>query len=115
VNYFSLEIALRRVDPEVALPYWDSTLDQNMPDARDSILWTPEFFGESDSVGNVINGPYANWQTVQGRADILRHNGAKGTLFTNNEVDTILRAVRYYRRWAAGGYRGYRMYLAARG
>jgi tyrosinase len=77
----------------VALPYWDSTLDQNMPDARDSVLWTPQFFGESDSVGNVINGPFGTWQTLTGRSNILRHIGSQGSLFTDNELNTVLQQV----------------------
>lgn len=46
--YFRYEIAIRLIDPELAVPYWDSTLDQSLPDARDSILWTESFFGTPD-------------------------------------------------------------------
>ena len=91
---FSLEIALRQVDPDVALPYWDSTLDQNLPDARDSVLWSSDFFGDSDSAGNVVNGPFANWRTVQGRDNILRQIGGQASLFTENELNTVLQQVK---------------------
>jgi tyrosinase len=66
-------------------------LDQNMPDSRDSVLWSPLFFGESDSFGNVINGPYAKWKTLEGRANILRHNGAasQAQLFTEDQINHI--------------------------
>uniref|UniRef100_A0A914VHX8 Tyrosinase copper-binding domain-containing protein n=1 Tax=Plectus sambesii TaxID=2011161 RepID=A0A914VHX8_9BILA len=83
------EIALRMIDPEVALPYWDSVLDQNLPDARDSVLWTSEFFGESDSAGNVFNGPYARWRTLEGRSTIQRHLARQGSLLTEDQLNTF--------------------------
>nr|CDJ81797.1 Tyrosinase and Metridin ShK toxin domain containing protein [Haemonchus contortus] len=60
-----VEIALRQVDPEVALPYWDSTLDENMPDSKDSIIWTNEFMGETVG-GYVVGGPFREWRTLEG-------------------------------------------------
>ena len=57
-----LEVALRQVDPNVALPYWDSTLDQGLPTPADSIIWSEQLFGNGD--GEVNIGPYANWQST---------------------------------------------------
>ena len=37
--YSRLEIALRSVDVDVFVPYWDSTLDEGLPTPRDSVLW----------------------------------------------------------------------------
>uniref|UniRef100_A0A914D835 Tyrosinase copper-binding domain-containing protein n=1 Tax=Acrobeloides nanus TaxID=290746 RepID=A0A914D835_9BILA len=53
------ENALRYVDPEVALPYWDSVLDDSLPDSQDSILWTGDFLGTTDEYGNITTGPFA--------------------------------------------------------
>ncbi|KAI1721618.1 common central domain of tyrosinase domain-containing protein [Ditylenchus destructor] len=85
-----IEIAIRQVDPTLALPYWDSVLDNNLPNPRDSILWTPEFMGGSDAAGNVNSGPFTPWRTISGRANVLRHVGAQGTLFQEREIAYIL-------------------------
>lgn len=59
-----IEIAIRQIDPTLALPYWDSVLDNNLPNSRDSIMWSNEFIGTSDTAGNVVGGPFANWMTI---------------------------------------------------
>ncbi|VDN35618.1 unnamed protein product [Cylicostephanus goldi] len=65
-----VEIAIRQVDPELALPYWDSTLEENMPNSRYSILWTNEFMGES-AAGSVNGGPFREWRTLESRVSAV--------------------------------------------
>ncbi|VDO69892.1 unnamed protein product [Heligmosomoides polygyrus] len=84
-----VEIALRQVDPELALPYWDSTLDENMPDSKDSIMWTNEFMGETVG-GSVAGGPFREWRTLEGLPRIRRAVGAKGKLFSEDEIRFML-------------------------
>lgn len=59
------EIALRQIDPSVAIPYWDSTLDNGLPDARDSVMWTKELMGTTDASGALTGGDFANFKTFQ--------------------------------------------------
>ncbi|VDO99568.1 unnamed protein product [Soboliphyme baturini] len=43
-----LELALRTYDVNIAIPYWDSSLDDGLPNPADSILWTDEFLGNGN-------------------------------------------------------------------
>uniref|UniRef100_A0AC35FDD3 Tyrosinase copper-binding domain-containing protein n=1 Tax=Panagrolaimus sp. PS1159 TaxID=55785 RepID=A0AC35FDD3_9BILA len=55
------EVALQREVPGVALPYWDSTIDNGLPDPSDSVLWTDELMGNGN--GYVKTGPFHDWDT----------------------------------------------------
>ncbi|MFH4980879.1 hypothetical protein AB6A40_007588 [Gnathostoma spinigerum] len=66
------EVALRLIDPEVSVPYWDSVVDHYLPDPRDSILFSDIFAGNTDIRGNVVTGPYAFWVAMNGYPTIIR-------------------------------------------
>ncbi|CAJ0932624.1 unnamed protein product, partial [Mesorhabditis belari] len=55
------EVALQKEVPGVAMAYWDSTLDQGLPDPADSVLWTDELMGNGN--GYVKTGPFKDWDT----------------------------------------------------
>lgn len=48
-------------------------MDGFLPDPRDSVLWTPYLFGETDQANNVVTGPYGNdFRTLEGNPYITR-------------------------------------------
>lgn len=58
----TLEIGMRQINSLVALPYWDSSLDQSLPRPCDSVLWTDDFIGNNQKY--LVSGPYKDWSTV---------------------------------------------------
>ncbi|CAB3408429.1 unnamed protein product [Caenorhabditis bovis] len=89
-----LEIVLREYlpDPDFGIPYWDSTLDSLLPDPKESIIFSEIFLGEVDDDGFVKNGPYHNWETMEGRSQILRKfdYDESGEVLNNPRVDWII-------------------------
>lgn len=69
---YRVEIALRLIDPSLAIPYWDSVLDSYLPDPRSSIMWSDYLVGDMAPNGYVITGPYAGFQTLEGNPSITR-------------------------------------------
>lgn len=55
------------------LPYWDFTLDREMKNPVDSVIFTDLFLGKSDNEnGEVISGPFGHW-----RRKIIRSVGKR--------------------------------------
>jgi len=82
-----MENALREKIPGVTIPYWDTTLDDELLDPRSSILWTPEFLGSAN--GFVADGPFANWDTPTG--PLLRQFGMGGTMLNWTYIHNAFR------------------------
>ncbi|VDM84536.1 unnamed protein product [Strongylus vulgaris] len=87
-----LEIALRRVDPSLALPYWDSSLDESLPSPRDSVMWGNELMGSQGSDGSVRTGAFRNWTTVDGSRVFVRNIGNVGNLMRGSDITTLINA-----------------------
>ncbi|RCN33518.1 shTK domain protein [Ancylostoma caninum] len=85
-----LEIAIRRVDPTLALPYWDSTMDGAIPSPADSVLWGNELMGTQDSTGAVRTGAFRNWPTVDGSRVFTRSIGTTGNLLQERDIATVV-------------------------
>lgn len=81
------EEALREKIPTVTLPYWDPTLDNEMDNPVDSILFTKHFVGNPD--GLVTTGPFANWHHEQG-GPLCRNVGAFGRLINREDIANIM-------------------------
>ncbi|KAK6745943.1 hypothetical protein RB195_012198 [Necator americanus] len=85
-----LEIALRRVDPTIALPYWDSTLDSTLPNPRDSSMFTNELMGRQGPDGSIQTGAFRGWRTADGSKVLRRNLGAAGTLLQQSDIDAAM-------------------------
>ena len=83
--YSRVEEALRRVNPSVSLPYWDSSLDFELANPADSLIWTMDFLGNGD--GFVNTGPFSNWQTPSG--PLTRNIGGASRLISKDVINTI--------------------------
>ncbi|MET9699381.1 tyrosinase family protein [Streptomyces sp. NPDC006529] len=90
------ETALQRIDPAVALPYWDWTTDRTPR----SSLWAADFLGGTGRArdGQVMDGPFAHsagkWPLavrVDGREYLRRALGTGvAELPTKAEVESVL-------------------------
>ncbi|XP_071155318.1 uncharacterized protein [Mytilus edulis] len=87
------ELALQEKNPNVMLPYWDSTLDSAMSDPTDSVLWTREFAGNGR--GNVVTGPFAGWR--YNNNPLTRSVGNVGRLMDRRATNRLIRTRRSYR------------------
>uniref|UniRef100_A0A1I8AHN4 Tyrosinase_Cu-bd domain-containing protein n=1 Tax=Steinernema glaseri TaxID=37863 RepID=A0A1I8AHN4_9BILA len=86
-----VEIALRVEDPPVALPYWDSTMDECLQNPEESVLFSDDFVGSVDArSGYVAGGPFSNWITVEARRPLRRQPGRQGRLFMEADIDAVL-------------------------
>jgi tyrosinase len=83
---FRFEEALRRIDPTVSLPFWDSTVDNDMDNPVNSALWTAEYFG--NGVSDVTSGPAAGWVTDQGNLE--RNYGQASRLLSKDQIRRVL-------------------------
>ncbi|WKX91862.1 hypothetical protein Q1695_010135 [Nippostrongylus brasiliensis] len=85
------EFSLRQIDPSLALPYWDSTLDGALERPSDSALFSPEFDGSTDAQGFVNSGPFVNFRTLEGKPNVKRAVGAQGETMKQSDIDFVMR------------------------
>lgn len=88
--FISFENALREKVPNVTIPYWDNTLDAELPDPRRSIMWSPLFFGNGN--GAVVTGPFRRFTTPYG--PLRRDIGADRRLMSKTDLENV-----FSRRW----------------
>ena len=99
---FSLEQILRGLQKsfkDVCIPYWDTALDYDLPDPRDSALWTKYYWGKNS--GQVTDGKLCkNWE-VTPLCDF--HNGIltrqiyydKNYLYSRDSISNLLATPSY--------------------
>lgn len=97
---YRLEVALRRVNPKLAMCYWDSNLDEGLPKAQDSVLWSSELLGNGND--GVVEGPFANWTVTYpfpGANDSHIHRGVGESdvwdLYTEGDFEFIMSKTKY--------------------
>lgn len=78
---------MRKIDPNVSLPYWDYTIDNNITRPRDAVVWSDCFFGNSR--GEVTSGPFAGWFGGRHRP-IRRHAGRSSWLVSKYDMQRLL-------------------------
>ena len=59
-----MENALRQINPDITLPYWDCTLESELELPRESSIFTESFMGNGD--GFVRTGPFKKWTVQRG-------------------------------------------------
>ncbi|VDN51144.1 unnamed protein product [Dracunculus medinensis] len=82
-----MEIAIRQIDPELSLPYWDSVLDSALPQPKDSVLWTDELLGTTNTRGYIVGGDFKDFSRFMNSSRFMRRIGAQGTPFQQSEID----------------------------
>ncbi|KAL6736409.1 hypothetical protein Aduo_006765 [Ancylostoma duodenale] len=84
-----VELALRFVDPSVAIPYWDSALDSHLPSPKDSVFWSEELFGGA-TPGEVKDGAFKGWMLENGTRVIRRNVGHQAAPMLENHVEAAI-------------------------
>ena len=85
LSFFRMENALRQINPEITLPYWDLTLEAELDLPRESSIFTERFMGNGD--GFVMSGPFRNW-TVQ-RGSLYRTVGSRFSPMDDHNISVI--------------------------
>ncbi|XP_033754704.1 uncharacterized protein LOC117337715 [Pecten maximus] len=79
-------LALLEIALGMPIPYWDSSFDFYMEEPTDSVIWTPEFFG--NGFGALDEGPF-QWMTPEG-VPLIRNIGNAGTLISWDAIAAVL-------------------------
>ncbi|KIH64306.1 hypothetical protein ANCDUO_05382 [Ancylostoma duodenale] len=89
------ELVFRRFLPPgspLGLPYWDSALESELPDPRESLFFSSLFVGAANSTGHIIDGPFSDWKIMEGTRRIVRFvpNMINGEVLNNARIDFVL-------------------------
>jgi len=94
----NLEVALRMEHPLAFFPYWDTSLDAEIPNPHDTVVFTNELLGGGN--GNVTGGAFGLWTgqpnpafpvpIYQGGISRAVGVGIKAFLFNKAYIDIIL-------------------------
>jgi hypothetical protein len=65
-------------------------LDQNLPNARDSIIWSSKFFGSTDEFDNLVTGAFAGWCVNSNCSEQVTRRLGCGQLINQTQLDDLL-------------------------
>ncbi|CAI4228290.1 unnamed protein product [Auanema sp. JU1783] len=85
-----MEFALRKIDPTISLPYWDSTLDNNIPNPLDSILWGEELMGYPSMENTLLSGSFSHWRTDDNARYVRRCLGEQAALMNEEHIKSFM-------------------------
>ncbi|XP_069141199.1 uncharacterized protein [Argopecten irradians] len=97
IYLMTYEDALRRMDPDVTLPYWDCRYEEAMEDPSKSMLFSRHFAGNGD--GEVDTGPFKDWthdafgkltRAVSKGAELMGYEDVKNILSRNNTSEITI-------------------------
>ncbi|ORX91113.1 Di-copper centre-containing protein, partial [Basidiobolus meristosporus CBS 931.73] len=72
----AFEQQLQQINPNIAIPYWDWTIDSQAPEK--SVVWSAKHFGSSGDANCVTDGPFAGWIMNTPKPHCLRRKWNKG-------------------------------------
>ena len=87
---------MKQHEPDVAIPYWDTTLDQPLPEPRESVLFSKHFIGKSE--GKIRDGHFSRYSVLPECEEFgktLTRNMAANPeagvfLFSNEDIEYVM-------------------------
>lgn len=84
----SFEEELRRIDNTVSLPYWDFTIDSEMDNPVNSIIWSSKMYGNGN--GKIKTGDFKEWLSPKGPLQRRYGESNYGRLINRDTVRDIV-------------------------
>ncbi|XP_062588610.1 tyrosinase-like protein 1 [Saccostrea cucullata] len=88
VYLFLFEQLLRRYEPDVFIPFWDSSFDTLLEEPTSSAMFSVSGMGPGSGV--VREGPFSDW-THENTGVLVRNVGLEGGLFSREFIELFLR------------------------
>ncbi|XP_061179326.1 uncharacterized protein LOC133187947 [Saccostrea echinata] len=87
IMLYLFEEKLRSYDPDVFIPFWDSTYESILDTPTASVIFTEDFMGSG--TGTVVDGPFKNWKHDTAGV-LIRNIGNSGQLFEREKLDKMM-------------------------
>ncbi|XP_056017388.1 uncharacterized protein LOC125669076 [Ostrea edulis] len=84
---FLFERQLQKYEPEVFIPFWDSSFDNLLEDPTSSAIFTSS--GVGPGTGIIREGPFSDWKHEHAGV-LIRNIGSSGSLFSREFIELFL-------------------------